>query len=135
MNNFLSKLLLTWTEIFPPMPAKGEKYDKTYKYYWVGNIMQPISIVLYVLMGLVAAAGAIYAIYLGIQLARADEQGKRDEAKKHLITVLIAVAITVVFILFFNMLMPLIVRAFLGDWKGPDKTATDVVQFAFKLLK
>ena len=65
-------------------------------------------------MGLVGAAGAIYAIYLGIQLAKADDQSKRDEAKKHLITVLIAVAVTVVLVLFFNLLLPEIIKAFLG---------------------
>ncbi len=81
-------------------------------YAWMGNIFDVISIVLYVIMGLVGAAGAIYAIYLGIQLARAEDQGKREDAKKHLITVFIAVAVTVVLVLFFNNLLPLIVSSF-----------------------
>ena len=81
-------------------------------YAWMGQIFNVISIVLYVIMGLVGAAGAIYAIYLGIQLARAEDQSKRDDAKKHLITVFIAVAVTVVLVLFFNNLLPLIVSSF-----------------------
>lgn len=97
--------LLGWASLFP---------DNT-KYSWMGNIFGTISIVLYVIMGIVGAAGAVYAIYLGVQLARAEDQGKREDAKKHLITVLIAVAVTIVLILFFNELLPLIVQAFIGS--------------------
>lgn len=103
--------LLGWAELFPA----GQ-------YGWMGNIFGTISIVLYVIMGIVGAAGAVYAIYLGVQLARAEDQGKRDDAKKHLITVLIAVAVTIVLILFFNELLPLIVKAFIGaDVSNPTK--------------
>lgn len=99
--NFLNTLAAGWSDIF-----KGSDYT------WMGDIFNTISIVLYIIMGIVGAAGAIYAIYLGIQLARADEQSKRDDAKKHLITVLIAVAVTIVLVLFFNLLLPMIVDAF-----------------------
>ena len=101
----ISTLLAGWGDLFP---ADDETYG------WMGQIFGTISIVLYIIMGIVGAAGAIYAIYLGIQLARADEQSKRDDAKKHLITVLIAVAVTIVLVLFFNLLLPLIVAAFIG---------------------
>lgn len=122
MMNVLSRLL-GWTSIFPATPAVGQNWDPNYKYYWVGDVFGPISIAMYIIMGLVGAAGAIYAIYLGVQLARADDQTKRDDAKKHLITVLIAIAITVVLILFFNELMPIIVQSFLGgNWTAPNPT-------------
>lgn len=111
--NFLSNLL-GWANLFP---AANTTYG------WMGKVFGTISIVLYVLMGLVGAVGAIYAIYLGVQLARAEDQSKRDDAKKHLITVLIAVAVTVVLILFFNELLPLIVQAFIGkDINNPSTT-------------
>ena len=122
MMNFLSKLM-SWASIFSK--ENLERFDPTgdarpsdwvsyaTKFEWIGRVFQPISIILYVMLGLVGAAGAIYAIYLGIQLARAEDQSKRDDAKKHLITVLIALAVTVVLILFFNEIMPLIVEAFL----------------------
>ena len=99
--NFLNILAAGWSDIFT-----GTDYK------WMGDIFSTISIVLYIIMGLVGAAGAVYAIYLGVQLARADEQSKRDDAKKHLITVLIAVAVTIVLVLFFNLLLPVIVNAF-----------------------
>ena len=105
-----------WTDLFP---------ETDEKYGWMNSIFGTISIVLYIIMGVVGAAGAVYAIYLGIQLARADEQSKRDDAKKHLITVLIAVAVTIVLVLFFNLLLPLIVKAFIGpSISDPDGSMT-----------
>ena len=107
MNMFISNLL-GWSTAFQ---------DPSYE--WLRKTFDTISLVLYIVLGIVGAAGTIYAIYLGIQLGRADEQSKRDEAKKHLITVLIAVAVTVVLILFFNEILPLIVKAFLGAEAKP----------------
>ena len=116
-----SQLLAGWGDVFN-MPESyvaskltGEYAGQTlWDYSWMASIFNVVSIVLYIILGLAGAAGAIYAIYLGIELARADEQGKRDDAKKHLITVLIAVAVTIVLILFFNLLLPEIVKAFMG---------------------
>ncbi len=76
------------------------------------QVFSIISIVLWVVLGIVGAAGAIYAIYLGVQLARAEEQGKRDDAKKHLITVFIAIGVTIALILVFNTFLPALVSAF-----------------------
>lgn len=74
--------------------------DGTFSF--VGDILDWVKPVLYAIMAIVGAAGAIYAIVLGVQLAKAEDTSKRDEAKKHLVTVLIAVAITVAFVIFFN---------------------------------
>ena len=98
----------SWTEFFKNLQNKlGDD-----KYKLLSDLFNVLSIVLWVVLGIVAAIGAIYAIYLGIRLARAEEQGKRDEAKKHLITVAIAVGVTIVLILFFNTFLPMILSAF-----------------------
>ena len=52
---------------------------------------------------------------LGINLARADDQSKRDEAKKRLITTIIAVAVTILLVVFLNELLPLILEAAIGE--------------------
>ena len=46
----------------------------------------------------VGAIGIIYAIYLGVMLAKAENAEKREEAKKRIVNVLIAIAITAVLI-------------------------------------
>lgn len=100
----LLNVVWSWKEYFGTLPGGG------------GDVLQEvfdiISIVLWVVLAVVGAIGAIYAIFLGVKLARADEQGKRDEAKKHLITVCIAVGVTLALILFFNTFLPALISAF-----------------------
>lgn len=76
------------------------------------EVFDIVGIVLWVVLAIVGTIGAIYAIYLGVQLARADEQGKRDDAKKHLITVCIAIGVTLALILVFNTFLPALISAF-----------------------
>lgn len=116
-------LATNWSQFFQNLKAGLGEYKDTYDV--LNSVFEILSIVLWVVLGIVGAVGAIYAIYLGVKLARADEQGKRDEAKKHLITVAIAVGVTVVLILFFNTFLPMILDAFdigeaggLGDGGG-----------------
>ena len=71
-----------------------------------------IETILWIMIGVVGLAAVIYAIYLGFNLARASEQGKRDEAKKHLITVIIAIVVTLALVVFFLYLLPGILGAF-----------------------
>lgn len=127
--NFVSNMLAAsgWKGIF-----EGTDYN------FLGDVFDAVAIGMWILLGLVGAAGAIYAIYLGIQLARADEQGKRDDAKKHLITVLIAVAVTLVLILFFNLLLPVIVEALIDKpdfGTGGEESITAIVNVAHTALR
>ena len=85
----------SWSDFF-------SGFENQDQYAVLQSVFNILSIVLWVVLGIVGAVGAIYAIYLGVRLARAEDQSKRDEAKKHLITVAIAVGVTIVLILFFN---------------------------------
>ena len=96
----------SWTDFIDNMSGLDDQKDL------LGQVFNIISIVLWVVLAIVGAIGSIYAIYLGVQLARADEQGKRDDAKKHLITTVIAVGVTVALILVFNIFLPMILDAF-----------------------
>lgn len=58
------------------------------------NVINPILI-------LVATAGIIYAIVVGIKFVKADEKGQRDEAKAKLISVIIGIAVTAALIALF----------------------------------
>ena len=91
MFNFISQLGYDWHATFD---------DTTFE--WVASLFDYLGPILYAIMAVVGAAGAVYAIVLGVNLAKADEQSKRDEAKKRLITTLIAIAITVALVIFFN---------------------------------
>lgn len=88
-----------------------------------------IEIVLWVVLGVVGAIGAVYAIYLGVRLARADEQSKRDDAKKHLITVCIAVGVTIALIMVFNTFLPMIISAFSQPLQGSVSSKSMLLPF------
>ena len=92
-------------------PAEQNILDS---YNAAAQVVGTIETVLWILIGVVGLAAIVYSIYLGFQLARASEQGKRDEAKKHLITVIIAIVVTLVLVIFFLYLLPGIMGAFQG---------------------
>lgn len=131
--SFFSRFL-GWAQSFRFSKLKEYFGEETAtKFQWLDNVFSPISIVLWIVLGLVCAAGAIYAIYVGVQLARAEEQAKREEAKKHLITVFVAVAVTVVLIVFFNELLPLILEQVILPDVKPGAAVSTVAQ-CFKTL-
>lgn len=105
-------VVASWSDFFAKLKSTVEGGDYPGSWDVLTEVFKVLSIVLWVILGIVGAVGAIYAIWLGIKLAKADEQGARDEAKKHLITVAIAVGVTIVLILFFNTFLPMILDAF-----------------------
>ena len=82
------------------------------------QVFTTVETILWIIIGIVGLAAVVYAVYLGIQLARAEDQSKRDEAKKHLITVIIAIVVTLVLVIFFLYLLPAILQAFKGTTVG-----------------
>ena len=82
------------------------------KFGWVETVYTTIMTVLVPILAVVAAAGIIWAIVLGVQMARAESTDKREEAKKRLIGLVVGIVILVVLILFFTTLFPEIIKAF-----------------------
>ena len=82
---------------------------------WVWTIVDAIKSVLWPMLIVVCAAGMIYGVILGVNMARADSTDKREEAKKRLINVLIGLAIIVALILFFQLCISVILPALLPD--------------------
>lgn len=78
---------------------------------WIEIVYNSVMTILVPILAIVGAAGIIWAIVLGIQMARADSSDKRDEVKKRLIGLVVGIAILVVLIIFFTTLFPLILRS------------------------
>ena len=109
---YFSKIFGTWEgETFTPAATGNAAYDAA------ATAISTIETVLWIMIGVVGLAAVVYAIYLGFNLARASEQGKRDEAKKHLITVIIAIVVTLALVIFFLYLLPGILGAFYNQGK------------------
>ena len=63
-------------------------------YGWLNGILNVLNDVLLPILLVLAAVGTIYAIYLGVMLAKAENAEKREEAKKRIINVIVAIVIT-----------------------------------------
>lgn len=119
--NFLYSMLGAYDAKFSWTGVLDTVGGKTGTYGWVYDLMSVLSTVLWVLLALVGAAGGIYALYVGIKMARADSAEQRDENKKRLINIIVSIVVVVVLILFFNTFLPAILQA-LGVFKDPTKT-------------
>jgi len=65
-------------------------------YKFLIPIIQLIDTALVPIIIVILAAGTIYAVILGVNMARADSSEKRDEAKKRLINVIVGAGIIIV---------------------------------------
>lgn len=76
---------------------------------WYESLIVPIlgwfDNAFYVIVIVVSTAGMMYAIYLGVQLARAESGDKRDSAKKHMLWFILAFALTIVVLIVLNILI------------------------------
>ncbi len=68
---------------------------------WVTNLTDALKKIITPILVLLAAAGVIYAIVVGIRFVKADDKSAREEAKAKLITVLIGIGVTLVLIALF----------------------------------
>ncbi len=90
-----------------------QDFEGDEKWGWVYTVVNSIYTILVPILAIVAAAGVIWAIVLGIQMARADSTEKREESKKRLIGLVVGIVIMVVLIVFFTTLFPVIMEGFL----------------------
>lgn len=112
MNLILAKVCTFMAKYIVPLRnPTGDEKDLG-KFNWVYDITDVINSATWPLVILIAAAGTIYSIVLGVQMARADSTEKREEAKKRVINVLIGMAIAVGLIL----LLKLFVGQLLPTW-------------------
>ncbi|MDD3397237.1 MAG: hypothetical protein PHR96_01685 [Clostridia bacterium] len=100
--NFINKLVLADIPGIDPNGSWG----------WVATVVEAINQVLWPILIVVGAAGSIYAVIIGVNMARADSTEKREEAKKRLVNVIVGLAIIIALILFFQLFITVILPAF-----------------------
>jgi len=97
----LGNLLETLTSV----TYLGNEYPVSSSFAFLQTIFNIVSYALIPLFIAVAAAGSIYAIVLGVNLARAADAETRDAAKKRLIWAIIGLVSIIVLILLLNFIM------------------------------
>ncbi len=96
---------MTWSDLISDLQEQGGDLG------WLTQLLSALEWVLWVALIIVGAAGAIYAIYIGVKMARAESSDQREEAKKRLINIIVSIVVTIALILFFNILLPLILSS------------------------
>lgn len=75
-------------------------------------VLQPVldilNAILWPAIALIGAVGTIYCVVLGVKLAKNDEAGSREKAKKDLVGAIIGFAAIFVLILGLKILMPIL---------------------------
>ncbi len=84
-----------------PLLADGEVdvNDPNTQWGWVGEVVDAINTILYPILVLVGTAGVIYAVVLGVKLARAESADQQQEAKKRMINFIIGLVSIIALIL------------------------------------
>ena len=71
---------------------------------WLDKLLQAVVNIINPILILVAIAGTIYAIVVGVKFVKADSKDEREEAKQKLISVISGIVVTFVLIALFYFL-------------------------------
>ena len=71
-------------------------------------ILEVLDAILWPLITIVVAVGTIYCVFLGIKIAKSDEQNSREKAKKDLIGAIIGFVIIFVLIVALKIAVPIL---------------------------
>ena len=77
----------------------------------IGPVLDVLNAILWPAIAIVGSVGTIYCIFLGVKIAKSDEQNSREKAKKDLIGAAIGFLIIFVLIVGLRILMPI-----MQDW-------------------
>ena len=106
--------------------------DMDKKLDFLKTIVEALEAVLWPILIVVASVGSIYAIYLGINMAKAEDAGKRDEAKKRVINAVIAMVVTVVLILLIQLVLIPNIPNWVGGSSTPSTEETELIMHFFR---
>ena len=120
MMNVLSNPMLGSGETSATGPDVGANVPQfAGKWKWVNDVTDAIQSVLLPILILIATAGVIYVIVLGVNLARAESADKQKEAKQRMVNFIVAIVVTIALVL----LMYLVCQ-YLPKWIGSEDLVT-----------
>ena len=90
------------------------QFTEDSQWKFLNPILEVLGAALIPILILVGTAGMIYAVVLGVKLARAETTDQRDEAKKRLINAIIALVVMIALILILQIFVSNI-----GTWLEP----------------
>ncbi len=118
-GSMFGKVATTWQQFIDESGA-------TWAGEWVGKLLNTLSQVMWVALALVGAAGAVYAIYVGVKMARSESAEQREENKKRFINIIVSIIVVIVLILIFNVVVPMILSATVKKAEDGETSTTAV---------
>ena len=100
MNMFLAKINMFLANFGMLLSGKNDAYAGTIP-GWLETLITATKNVINPILIVVATAGILYAIVVGVKFVKADSKEEREEAKQKLITVIIGIVVTLVLIVAF----------------------------------
>ena len=88
----------------------GKEYTFLGGYDWLNNVYKTLPPILWTILAAVGGAGVVYAIILGINLAKSESDDKRKTASTRLKNTIIGLAVLISLILVVNILIPVFIR-------------------------
>ncbi len=98
-------------------------------YAWMNEVYEVLPNILYAILAVVGGAGSVYAIVLGVNLAKSENEEKRKGALFRLRNTLIGVACLLVLVLFINLAIPAIFKKIPGAWGELSDTNASLTTF------
>ena len=94
---------------------------------WLEDVYNVLPPILYSILAVVGAAGTVYSIVLGVNLAKSENDEKRKAAISRLRNTIIGVGVLLVLVLFINLGIPAILHAAFPEYvtTTPPTTQTD----------
>ena len=86
---------------------------------WLNDVYKTLPGILYAILALVGGAGTVYAIILGVNLAKSDSDDKRKTASTRLKNTIIGVIVLLILVLFINLFLPMILKALYPSFVVP----------------
>ncbi len=121
MNTFLVRVanaIMSRSSAVSGLLAK-EDFNKGGKFYWVTQLVEALNNIITPALIILSAAGAVYAVILGVKMAQADNQEARDTARKSMINLIISIIAILVLIAVFKVSYELIQNIKIDDLIPP----------------
>ncbi len=89
---------------------------------WLNELYNTLPLILYTIIAVVGGAGAVYAIILGINLAKSESDDARKTAQNRIKNTIIGIVVLLALVLFITLIIPEILHAFYPELVVDDMT-------------
>ncbi len=101
---------------------------------WLNDVYEVLPPILYTILAVIGGAGSVYAIVLGVNLAKSESDDKRKAAASRMKNTIIGVVVLLVLVLFITLAIPEILKAVYPDNVHPDDYVEENLNSAKLLL-